>query len=61
MPMLAMMTKRKGKLMQKLKVTAVGRLLKPKGDEPHIEHVIRVRADGTVQTVVRRDYAGSRP
>jgi hypothetical protein len=35
-------------------VTAVGRLLKPKGDEPRILHRIAVQPDGSVKTVVRR-------
>jgi hypothetical protein len=35
-------------------VTAVGRLLKPKGDEPRILHRIAVQPDGSVKTVVRK-------
>jgi hypothetical protein len=35
-------------------VTAVGRLLKPKGDEPRILHRIAIQPDGSVKTVVRR-------
>jgi hypothetical protein len=35
-------------------VTAVGRILKPKGDEPRVHHVISVAADGTAKTVIRR-------
>jgi hypothetical protein len=38
----------------KPKVTAIGRLLKPKGDEPRIYHVIAVAPDGTAKTVIRR-------
>lgn len=37
----------------KPKVTAVGRLLKPKGDEPRILHQIAVAPDGTVRTIIR--------
>lgn len=40
--------------MQKPEVTAVGRLLKPKGDEPRILHRIAVRPDGSVRTLIRR-------
>ena len=39
--------------MQKPKITAVGRLLKPKGDEPHIHHVIAVNADSEVRTLIK--------
>jgi hypothetical protein len=35
-------------------VTAVGRLLKPKGNEPRVYKVIAVKADGTVKTVISR-------
>lgn len=35
-------------------VTAVGRILKPKGTEPRIHHVIRVAPDGTVRTLIKR-------
>ena len=35
-------------------VTAVGRILTPKHGEPRIYHVIKVRPDGTVKTVIRR-------
>ena len=35
-------------------VTAVGRLLKPKGNEPRIHRIIKVKPDGTVKTVVSR-------
>lgn len=35
-------------------VTAVGRILKPKGDEPRVHHVIKVAPDGTAKTLVRR-------
>jgi hypothetical protein len=35
-------------------VTAVGRLLKPKGDEPRILHRIAVQHDGSIKTVVRK-------
>lgn len=33
-------------------VTAVGRLLKPKGNEPRIYKVIAINPDGTSKTVV---------
>jgi hypothetical protein len=35
-------------------VTAVGRLLKPKGEEPRILHRIAVQPDGSIKTVVRK-------
>lgn len=35
-------------------VTAVGRLLKPKGNEPRIYKVIAVKADGAIKTVINR-------
>lgn len=35
-------------------VTAVGRLLKPKGDELRILHRIAVKPDGTVKTIIRK-------
>jgi len=35
-------------------VTAVGRLLKPKGDEPRILHRIAVKPDGTAKTLIRK-------
>jgi hypothetical protein len=35
-------------------VTAVGRLLKPKGDELRILHRIAVQPDGSIKTVVRK-------
>lgn len=35
-------------------VTAVGRILTPKGTEPRIHHVIKVKPDGTAKTVIRR-------
>jgi len=35
-------------------VTAVGRLLKPKGDEPRILHRIAVKPDGTAKTIIRK-------
>ena len=38
--------------MTKPTVTAVGRLLKPKGNEPRIYKVIAVKPDGTVKTVI---------
>ena len=38
--------------MIKPEVTAVGRLLKPKGNEPRIYKVIAVKPDGTAKTVV---------
>ena len=37
----------------KPKITAVGPLLKPKGDEPRILHRIAVSPDGTAKTVVK--------
>ena len=40
--------------MTKPTVTAVGRLLKPKGDEPQVLHRIAVKPDGTVRTLVRK-------
>ena len=33
-------------------VTAVGRLLKPTGNEPRVHKVIAFKADGTVKTVI---------
>lgn len=38
--------------MIKPEVTAVGRLLKPKSNEPRIYKVIAVNPDGTAKTVV---------
>jgi hypothetical protein len=38
--------------MIKPEVTAVGRPLKPKGNEPRIYKVIAVKPDGTTKTVV---------
>jgi hypothetical protein len=35
-------------------VTAVGRLLKPKGNEPRVYKVIAAHSDGTVKTVIDR-------
>ena len=35
-------------------VTAVGRLLKPKGNEPRIHHVIAIKPDGTTRTLIKR-------
>jgi len=35
-------------------ITAVGRLLKPKGDEPRILHRIAVKPDGTAKTIIRK-------
>lgn len=35
-------------------VTAVGRILKPKGSEPRLYHVIKVQPDGTAKTVIKR-------
>jgi hypothetical protein len=40
--------------MTKPTVTAVGRLLKPKGDEPRILHRIAVKPDGSAKTIVRK-------
>jgi hypothetical protein len=40
--------------MTKPTVTAVGRMLKPKGDEPQVLHRIAVAPDGTVRTLVRK-------
>lgn len=39
--------------MKKPKVTAVGRLLKPKGDEPRIYHVIAIDPKGIVKTTIK--------
>ena len=41
--------------MIKPEVTAVGRLLKKKGDEPRIHKVIAVKADGQVRTIVNKE------
>lgn len=38
--------------MTKPEVTAVGRLLKPKGNEPRIHKVIAVKPDGTTTTLI---------
>ena len=38
--------------MTKPTVTAVGRLLKPKGDEPRIYKVIAEKPDGTIATLI---------
>ena len=35
-------------------VTAVGRLLRPTGDEPRILHRISVASDGTTKTIIRQ-------
>jgi hypothetical protein len=35
-------------------ITAVGRLLKPKGDEPRILHRVAVKPDGTANTIIRK-------
>jgi len=40
--------------MKKPEITAVGRMLKPKGNEPRVHKVIAVKADGTVRTVINR-------
>jgi hypothetical protein len=40
--------------MTKPTVTAVGRILKPKGSEPRIYHVISLMPDGTAKTIIRR-------
>jgi len=40
--------------MKKPEVTAVGRMLKPKGNESRVHKVIAVKADGTVRTVINR-------
>lgn len=40
--------------MTKPEVTAVGRLLKPKGSEPRIYNVIAIKQDGTIKTVINR-------
>jgi hypothetical protein len=40
--------------MTKPTVTAVGRMLKPKGDEPQVLHRIAVKPDGTARTLVRK-------
>lgn len=36
------------------RVTAVGRLLKPKGSEPRILHRIAIAPDGTIRTIIKR-------
>jgi hypothetical protein len=41
-------------MLMKPEVTAVGRLLKPKGYEPRILHRIAVKPDGSVKTTVRK-------
>jgi hypothetical protein len=33
-------------------ITAVGRVLKPKGDEPRILHRIAVKPDGSAKTII---------
>jgi hypothetical protein len=38
--------------MTKPEVTAVGRLLKPKGNEPRIYKVIAIKPDGSSKTVI---------
>lgn len=38
----------------KPQVTAIGRMLKPKGDEPRLRHVIAIKPDGTVRTLLKR-------
>jgi hypothetical protein len=40
--------------MTKPEVTAVGRLLKPKPGQQHLDKVIAVKPDGTVKTVIQR-------
>lgn len=40
--------------MAKPEVTAVGRILTPKGAEPRIHHLIKVKPDGTAKTVIKR-------
>jgi hypothetical protein len=40
--------------MTKPTVTAVGRMLKPKGDEPQVLHRIAVKPNGTVRTLIRK-------
>jgi hypothetical protein len=35
-------------------VTAIGRILKPKGDEPRILHRVAVKPDGTAKTIIRK-------
>ena len=39
--------------MKKPQVTAIGRMLKTKGDEPRLRHVIVIKSDGTVRTVIK--------
>ena len=34
-------------------VTAVGRMLSPKGDEPRVQSVVKVAADGKAREVLR--------
>lgn len=41
--------------MSERKITAVGRLLKKKGDEPRIHKVIAVKADGQVRTIINKE------
>ena len=35
-------------------ITAVGRILNPKGNELHVLHRIAVKPDGTVKTIIRK-------
>lgn len=41
--------------MNKPIVTAVGRLLKPKGNEPRVQSVIQIAADGKPREVLRAE------
>ena len=41
--------------MSEHKITAVGPLLKKKGDAPRIHKVIAVKADGQVRTIVNKE------
>jgi hypothetical protein len=40
------------KTMTKPEATAVGRLLKPKGNEPRIYKVIAIKPDGSSKTII---------
>jgi hypothetical protein len=39
----------------KPEITAIGRLLKKKGDAPRIHKVIAVKSDGQVRTIVNKE------
>ena len=42
-------------------VTAVGRLLRPRGNEPRVHRVLAVSPAGTVRRVVDRRLTGGKP